>query len=62
MNVMNIMYAAAAGDPSGSFYTANTAGTADSFGWVAYIMCKDISSLRPSAEGRSTAKASLKML
>ena len=32
MNVLNIMYAAAAADPADSFYAANTAGTADNFG------------------------------
>ena len=31
---MNKMYAAAAADPAESFYAANTAGTADNFGWV----------------------------
>ena len=34
MNVMNIMYAADTADPAESFYAANTAGTADNFGWV----------------------------
>ena len=37
MNVMNIMYAAAAADPAESFYADNTAGTArtaDNFGCV----------------------------
>ena len=34
MNIMNIMYAAAAADPADSFYAANTTGTADNFGWV----------------------------
>ena len=28
------MYAAAAADPSESFYATNTAGTTDNFGWV----------------------------
>ena len=34
MSVMNIMYAAAAADTADYIYTANTAGTADNFGWV----------------------------
>ena len=31
---MNKIYAAAAADPAESFYAANTAGSADIFGWV----------------------------
>ena len=34
MNVMSIMYAAAAADTADSFYATNTASTADNFGWV----------------------------
>ena len=34
MNKMNVGGAAAAADPAESFYAANTAGTADNFGWV----------------------------